>query len=482
MAVDLIVKNGRLVSPFGISSGAIAVDKGKVVALGEEPLLPPGERVIDAQGRYILPGVVDPHVHLGFLEQKAAEEKSGVESDAPLDFLKAMEVGSESETQAAAGGGVTTMGVFIPFMPREGLLKSFDQIRSLYEANACVDSFFHVFVRDELGLEEVDKMPQKGVTSFKFSIGYKGPQAEKLGFPPVDDGFFFDGFERIGRLGRPVWSLVHAENIDIALRLRERIIKAGRTDLRAWHDSRPHFVEAECMRRCIYLARIANCPLYNVHMTIGDGVDIVAQAKSEGSELIAETCPQYLTHNSEEPMAMLRDHPALGNVNPPLRDKKDNERLWQGIRDGVIDCVGSDHSVKTVKQSGKDIWKAPMGLGNLTETLLPVMLSEGVSKGRITLEKVAEVCCANPAKVFGIYPKKGAIAVGSDADLVIVDMERKVKVTWKMLHSICDWTIYEGREFKGWPVMTILRGQVIMEEGKVVGQRGFGQYIPREVK
>lgn len=462
MSLDMIIKNGKIVTATHSYSGTIGVDKGRIVCVGNEALPLEAANTIDAKGKYVLPGVVDPHIHLG--------------------FKNPFEVESDTETQAGAGSGVTTMGIYMPFKVGDGIIKTFHESEKKFEDNSHCDAFFHAFVRDDATLEDIDKAPSVGITSFKFSVGYKGPQARLIGMPDVDDGFFFEGFERVGSLGRPVWAAVHAENIDIALRLRERLMKQGRKDMAAWNDSRPNFVEAECMNRCIMLADVAKCPLYIVHMTIGEGVDIVAKAMAEGKEVVAETCPQYLTHNSEDPMPMLRDNPPLANVNPPLRDKASNARLWEGIKDGVIKVIGADQSVASLEQKGNDIWNAPMGLGNLTEFVLPVMLSEGVNKGRISLEKVVEVCCENPAKIFGIYPKKGTIAVGADADFVIVDMNKKVKFTQDLSNSICDWNIYEGWDFTGWPVMTILRGQVTAKDGKIVAKKGIGRYIPREVK
>lgn len=419
--------------------------------------LPSARRTIDAQGRYILPGLVDPHVHLG--------------THYPFDEC------AWTESRAAAAGGVTTMGLFLRH--KEGVFAAFPEYKRGYEENAIIDAFIHAMVMDEVGLADIEKLPNLGITSFKFLLGYKGPQAEKYGMRPIDDGLFYEGMERIKKLGAGALALVHAENIDIALALGKKLRQEGRRDAVAWNDSRPPFCEEESVSRCIYLAGVAGCPLYIVHLTIAQGVEIAATARASGAKLVVETCPQYLTHNSEEPVPMMVENAALANVNPPLRDKKSNLRLWQGIKEGVIDCLGSDHAPIKLEKKGKDIWEAPMGLGNLTEMILPVMLSEGVNKRRLSLEKVVEVCCQNPARVFGLYPRKGAIAAGSDADLVIIDLDKKVRLSMGQLHSLSDWSIYDGWEFKGWPVLTMRRGQVIVEEGEVIGKRGTGKYLPR---
>jgi dihydroorotase-like cyclic amidohydrolase len=285
----------------------------------------------------------------------------------------------------------------------------------------------------------------------------------------------------ISKLGPPSLAACHTENIDIHLMLRDELIAQGRKDFKVWNESRPPFVEAECMRRAIYLAKNAICPLYIPHITIAEGVDIIAEARSNGVNVVGETCPQYLTHNNDEPAQVLLDHPACGCVNPPLRDKASNKRLWEGLRDGIIQCVGSDLAPTTLAMKGDNIWEAPMGLGNTSELLLPVLLSEGVNKGRISLEQVARICALNPAQVFGLYPRKGRLEEGADADIVIIDLEKRATVSPESLHSMCDWTIYDGWELKGWPTHTILHGKLIVENGEPlpINPAGQGQYIPR---
>lgn len=449
MSVDLIVKNGYIVDPAWIVKGCIAVDQGKVVAIGAEDVLPPGKKAIDVRGNHILPGVVDPHFHPVSPERQEA------------DFV--------TETRAAAGGGVTTLGIFLITSRKDGLLKGIDDGKRAFEARSVIDAFFHVFGRpgDELGFQQLPECPSRGVTSFKISA------AEAT----VDDISRFRFFEKIASMGGVNRAIVHCENWDIAALLRERLIQAGRKDFAAWNDSRPNFVEAEAMERNIFFSKVTDCPIYIVHITIREGVDIIARARAEGIKVVGETCAQYLTHTSQD-HGQLEDNPALGRVNPPLRSKADNERLWAGIRDGIIETIGSDHCGYTLKEKEGIMWDVPRGLGNLTEMQLPVLISEGVNKGRVSLPKVVEVCCQNPAKTFGLYPRKGALKIGSDADMVVVDLSKKHKVSWKTCHSASDWNIWEGWEFKGWPVMTICRGEVIMDDGKIVARSGSGRFIP----
>ncbi len=459
MVCDLVIHAGRVVTPLRTVNADIAILGGKILAVGGSKDMPAARRTLDAGGKYVLPGIVDPHAHLGY-----------------FDTLEAV----ETETRAAACGGVTCLGVYILAL-KDGILKQFDRLRSRFESLSFVDAFWHLMVIDSITMKEIETCPSAiGLTSFKFNMGYKGPHADLLGISATDDGAVYRGFRAIGELGPPALAACHTENIDIHLMLREELIAQGRRDYRVWNDSRPPFVEAECMRRAIYLAKSAGCPLYIPHITIAEGVDIIAEAVAAGVEVVGETCPQYLTHSNEAPPKVVLEHPACANVNPPLRDKASNERLWEGLAQGIIKCVGSDLAPATLAMKGDNIWDAPMGLGNNSELLLPVLLSEGVNKGRLSLEKVVEICCENPARIFGVYPRKGSLEVGADADFVVVDLEEKRTVETTKLRTMCDWSIYDGWELTGWPVHTILRGEVIVENGEPVAQSvQRGRYVPR---
>ncbi len=468
--MDLIIKNGLVVSPTGIAPAAVAVDKGKIVAVGQEEYMPSADRTIDAAGKHILPGVCDLHCH---------------EDHTPSPPYASWATIARTESEAAALGGVTTMGFYIRQAADESTADIFPGKRSDWDGNAVGDCIFHSLVVHDDRKDEIPRcISEFGITTFKFLAGYKGAQADKIGSVVVDDGFVFDGFQRIAELrrqGSSALPLVHAENPDIIPYLRKKV--EGRYDHLAWHDSRPNFVEAECMSRLIYLADVARCPVYIVHVTIAEGVDIVARARYEGKEVIGETCPQYLTHNHENAPALMRDKPVFTVVNPPIRHKEDNERLWRGIKDGTITVLGSDST--PIKSSLKDVdmWGkgfVPMGLGPNNAMILPVLLSEGVNKRGLSLERVVEVSSYNPARVFGLYPQKGTISPGSDADLVIVDLNKEV--TWKqaMSPSNADWSIYEDWHFKGWPALTMVRGKTIMQDGRIVADPGWGRYVYRK--
>jgi len=260
-----------------------------------------------------------------------------------------------------------------------------------------------------------------------------------------------------------------------------------RYDVRAWHNSRPNLVEEECFRRIIFLAGKVGCPILIVHTTIREAVDYTRKIRAEGvkvgEDVIVETCPQYLTHHHDNLMDLQNEKPVFTVVNPPIRNEEDNEGLWQGVKEGLVQTVNSDLAPSSVKSKDVDMWKAPfvpMGLANNSTMILPVLISEGYHKRGLPLEKVAEVSSYNPARYYGVYPRKGVIAVGSDADFAIVDLENEL--VWdneKYSPSNSDWNIYEGWTFKGWPEMTILRGQVTVENMKILAEPGIGQYIPR---
>jgi dihydroorotase (multifunctional complex type) len=455
MEFDLVITNGNVVTHEGITETGIAINEGQIVAVTNDPLLPPAKKTIDATGKYVLPGIIDGHLHFG--------------SYRPLDE------DCRSETRACAAGGITTIGIHVegrtPKNTR-GILELFEERRRDFEANSLVDGFFHAKISDDRSLEEIHKCLDIGISTFQ-AKWRRETWGEKGGDPAL-----FTILEQVGKLGPGARTIIHAENYDIAALLRERLVKEGRKDFLAWGDSRPNFCEEEFLMRSVLFAKVTNCPILIEHLTTSRGVDIAARAKQEGVDVIVETCPHYLTLNREY-KGILRDDPSLGHPNPPFRDKENNERLWQAVRDGVVDCVGSDHCAPALKDKGHDVWDSPVSTGDSSEMILPVMLSEGVDKGRVSLEKVVEVCCYNPAKIYDLYPRKGIIAVGSDADIVMVDLGKKRKVSVAVLHSVAPWTLWESWEFRGWPVLTLLRGEVIMEEREVTGKTGGGRYLHR---
>jgi dihydropyrimidinase len=300
-------------------------------------------------------------------------------------------------------------------------------------------------------------------------MGYKGEEAKKVGLSTsTDDGYLYEGFERIGAIKEGM-SIVHAENADLAERFCGKLEKSEDRLLAQWYDARPPICEEEAIRRAIFLADKARCPIYIAHVSSAAGVAALDDLKSKN--VYAETCPHYLSLTKDEKLGV------RGKVNPPLREKQDVNSLWKAIERGLIDTVGSDHVPHTLETKGSDFWKSPPGLTGIAVTL-PLLLTKGVKKGRISASKVVEVCCANPAKIFGLYPRKGSLLVGSDADIVIVDFQKTKKTTAEILNSVSDFTPYEGMELQGWPTMTFKNGVKVMEQGEVL-EKIVGKYIFR---
>ena len=446
--LDVLVRGGEVVSPGGTVRADVAIADGKIVAVGGD--LPGARRVIDAEGKHVLPGVIDPHVHM-------------------TSAGKTVEQSCLEETPSMAAGGVTTCLHFC--QSYDSYLPVFERDREAVNRCSLIDVGFHAMLMKEIHLEELPRYHREyGVCSYKmfFAAGgaelYPGTQA-------VDDGFLYRGFREIAKLGDGVTAMAHCENWEIANALAAELQAEGRTDPAAWSDSRPDFCEEEGMRRAIFLAGRTACPLYIVHASIAETSQIVASAREAGQAVVAETCPQYLTVHRDHPLAI------QAKYNPAVKLEEDLQAQWAGLREGWISTVGSDHIPVRAKDkdlTGKDIWTARGGVPG-SGTILPVLLSEGVNKQRITVEQAAAVSSENVAKVFGLWPHKGAVAPGADADLVLVDLDRDVTVAPELFHL--DYVLYDGWQMKGWPTLTMVRGQVVMEEGEITAEHGVGRYV-----
>ena len=262
---------------------------------------------------------------------------------------------------------------------------------------------------------------------------------------------------------------VHCENPEIFFKLKEAYEERG-VEPASWNEVRPPVCEEESMRKCLFLASATSCPLYIVHMTIKEGAALVQQARADGLDVAAETCVQYLTLNTGNVDKV------LSKINPPIREPEDNQALWQALKDGSLQVVATDHAPVPAELK-KDFWGATVGIPS-AEMLLPVMLSEGVNKGRISLEKLVEVCCYNPARLFGLTPHKGTLSVGADADLVIVDLQKEARAPAAPRYSNTGYSLFAEWQIKGWPVLTMLRGRVVAREGAVTVEPGGGVFVP----
>lgn len=452
MKADLVIRGGTLVIPGeGLVQAGVAIQGGRILALGREDLLPSARRVINAEGKFVLPGIIDPHVHFGLM--------GNLEEDC------------RAETRSALVGGVTTVGAFI--REPDSHLKTFERVSKTLEAHSSVDIFPHFEVISEAQALEIPECAGRfGVTSFKmFMSGIKGAAT------PVDDGVLLEAFRQIASLGPTGLALVHAENAAIITLSKARI---GRLkpegNLADWADCHPDLVEEEAVIRSIYLARAAGCRIYIVHVTTEEALKRLRQLRRDMKTLFAETCTPYLTLTKHSEMGL------LAKLIPPLRDQKDADALWRGLAEDVIDTLGTDNILRTraYKQVEKGLIEAK-GAATFLGVHLPVLLHEGYHRRGLPLVKLIDKMTRQPARVFGLFPKKGAIAPGSDADLVIVDLDREKEVETSKLHSLSDFCLYEGKRLRGWPVMTVKGGVVAAEDGEVLIEPGCGRVMRRPV-
>jgi dihydropyrimidinase/dihydroorotase len=495
MAVDLVIHNARIVNPRYITPPLwVAAKDGKIVALGTNESWPEAKRTIDATGKYVLPGVIDPEHHLS----PPVEES----------FL--------TETRAAVAAGITTTGIMspspyittrtpqfaitdlseTPVLRKEDVPTFMEVMPDFIDMGNRLSSNDYFLTADltvDRQVKEIPELAEKyGVTSYKLYLHLKGgerywhmwyPYAQRRGAYFFDDGLIFDIMRKISAIGYPGVLCIHPENYEIAKLLDAELRAQGRSDVGAYDDRSPYFTEAGHIRQYAYYARIANCSLYVVHTTNPDSIYEVKKAKEEGTKITAQTGVCYLTLDRN-----------VWLVNVPLRSADNFEPLWKAIKIGLIEGIGSDHvsvarSVEELEETGGkygEVWKEPWDtFPSRNEAMLPILLSEGVNKGRISLQRLSELVCESPAKTFGLYPKKGVITPGSDADFTVVDLDKTKVLTRDMIHSRCGWSIWEGWRIRGWPVMTILRGHVMMEwpegepQAKIV-EKPIGQYIPRK--
>ena len=450
MLFDAIIRNGIVVDPLsGETPIDIGVTGGKIAAL----LATGGEAdatdIIDAAGKHVFAGLIDAHVHFGFGE--------------PVTEYT-------TETIYAAQGGFTTvLGYFLNNEPYGGV---FERELGLAETRAHVDFGFHFSTASELHIAELDEyVRQYGVTSFKYFMNFKGEEGRYLGLDGTDDGYLYALLEKAASLG-DVTIVLHTENIELVNRFRREAHAAGKNTLKDWCLSKPAFTEAESCVRAMMFAEHLGAKIYIPHLSSRMALDEVRRWRDRYDNVFVETCPHYLTHTLDSEIG------SMGKANPPFRTADDVEALWEGLADGSIDIVASDHVPRKRATKEKPIWQASQGFPG-TATILPVLLDQGYHQGRLSLARIAEVLTSAPAAIFGL-PQKGRIQVGADADFTIVDLERERVVKAEELGSYSDYSLYDGWSFKGWPVETIVRGVTVMRDGRMVGPGGHGKYLRRE--
>jgi dihydropyrimidinase len=456
--MSVLIRDGRIITATDDYVADLYVEEETIAAIGRS-LGVDADLVIDAAGKYVLPGAIDPHTHM--------EMPFGGTLSCD-DFT--------SGTVSAAFGGTTTIVDFCMQQRGQTIPEALAMWHEKIErCPPVIDVGFHIAITDlhDGGqLEEIERLPEEGVTSYKLFMAYKGAIM-------VDDDTLYRTMQVAARSGALV--MVHAENGDVIDILVKQALAEGKTEPR-WHAvTRPPLTEAEATSRAIDLAHLAGCPLYVVHVSCDEAVAPVARARARGWRTWAETCTQYLFIDQTD-----LDEPDFGGAKyvftPPPRHKRNQERLWDALATGVLSAVSSDHApfnLATQKTLGRDDFSLiPNGAPGV-ENRLQMLHHFGVRTGRMTLSKWVELCATNPARLFGLFPRKGTLGIGSDADIVVWDPEKAVTLSAATHHSSIDYNLFEGTEVIGSPEVVLLRGQVVIDGDQLVAAPGVGRFLPR---
>src|SRR5712692_6115807 len=445
---DLVVRNGTLVIPgVGRVAADVGISGARIAAIGEK-LAGSSTDTLDARGKMVLPGIFDPHVHIG--NELSFEEEA------------------ETETRAAVLGGVTTIGIFLRSL-EDSYFLHLPAFRKAMDERSYVDSVFHPQIFTEQQIAELPRYAEEfGIRSFKFYMS---------GMPgivkSVDDAVLLEGFRKVAAIGPDTIACVHCETGALIDKARNELKQKKPTGTLAdWEDAHPADAEALAIQTALYLAKVAGAHLYVVHLSSRQGLEVVRAARRAGARFTVETTTPYLGISSDDPNGF------LVKMVPPVRTPEHNQALWEGVREGTIDTVGTDNTSRrrASKQPEAGLHGSRPGLPVLG-THLPALLHYGRLRS-VPLEHLVDRATRSPAKVYGIYPRKGTIAVGSDADLVVVDLDLERVVRAEDLQGMSDFSPFEGKTLRGWPVATIKGGKIVARDGKIVGPPA-GRYIPR---
>ena len=460
---DVVVRGGTVVTASDVTRCDIGIRNGRIAALAET--ISDGREVIDASGLLVMPGGIDSHVHL-------CQNSPGITM--ADDFT--------SGSMAALAGGNTTIIPFATQARGTSLRECVTQYQALAEGKCLADYGIHLIITDPtpsvLG-QELPALVADGYTSFKVFMTYDDMV--------LNDRQLLDVFDVARREKALV--MVHAEGYDSIKFMTERLEAAGRTAPYYHGKSRPELVEREAAHRAISHAELVDVPIMIVHVSGRQAMEQIRWAQQRGLKVYGETCPQYITLTEEHMKGSNFDETGGKYVcSPPPRDEAGWEAIWEGLRTGVFQTFSSDHCPFVydspegkLNPKGKQSFRyVPNGIPGV-ETRLPILFSEGVVKGRISLEQFVALTSTNHAKIYGLYPHKGSIAIGADADLVLWDQHRKVTISQDKLHHGADYTPWEGFEVTGWPIKTILRGTLVYDDGQVVGKPGSGRFLKRNL-
>ena len=451
-----VIKGGTVVTADLTYKADVKIADGKIIEIGQNLS---GEQVIDATGCYVMPGGIDPHTHLEmpFMGTYSAD-----------DF--------ESGTKAALAGGTTMVVDFCLPNPNQSLLEAL-RMWDNKTSKATTDYSFHMAITwwDKQVWEEMAEVVDRGITSFKHFMAYKGSLM-------VNDDEMFASFSRCAELG--ALPLVHAENGDVVAAMTQKLLEAGNNGPEGHAYSRPPEVEGEATNRAIMIADMAGVPLYVVHTSCEQSHEAIRRARQKGMRVYGEPLIQHLLLDESEYMNKDWDYAARRVMSPPFRSKQHQDSLWAGLQSGSLSCVATDHCAFTTKQKRTGVGnfaKIPNGTGGIEERL-PLLWTHGVNTGRLTMNEFVAVTSTNIAKILNLYPRKGAVLEGADADLIVWDPKRKKTISAKTQHSVIDYNVFEGFEVTGMPRFVLTRGEVAVTEDKLDAQPGHGQFVGREAK
>ena len=458
----VLIKNGSIVTPDAIINGDLLVIGETIAKIGGTIKVPdasaPGTDIIDAKGKIVLPGGIDVHTHFN------------------LDIgIAVAQDNFYTGTVAAAMGGTTTIIDHPGFGPLGcSLFHQIEKYHGYARGNAVIDYSFHGVLQhlDDQILNQIPLLADQGITSMKVYMTYDYMFSNDM---------LYTVFKKAKENG--ILIAIHAEDDSLIQNLRNKFIEQGKKEAVYHALSRPAKAEANAVNSVIELAlKAGNAPLYIVHLSTKEGLLAIKNAKEAGQNIIAETCPQYLL--LDDGLYSLAHHEGLKYVmSPPLRQKQDQKALWDGLAKGIIDVVATDHcpfDFKLKKQlASRDFSKCPGGICGV-ETRIPLIFSKGIQENKITLQQFVKITAENPAKIMGLYPEKGVIAKGSDADIIILDPKQTITISKKMLHENVDYSPYEGFTVSGWPALTMVRGSVIVKDKVFTGKKGFGKFIKRK--
>lgn len=450
-----VLKGGVAVLPGGARKVDIVLKGEKIEALAADFVPGPEQecRVVDVTGKVLLPGVIDTHVHMW--------------DPSPLNYREDWYCGS----QCAAEGGITTIVDMPLSVPPVVDRKGFDLKYEAASRQSFVDfAFWGGLTPECLGrLKELDSL---GCVAYKGFMSFANPD-----YPQITDGYLVKGMEIVKEFDGLIG--VHAENAEVADFGCRSMAEKKESDLAKYDEARPWWVELEAIERACLFSRAVGSRLYICHMTIAEGAEYLKRAKSEGVKVSVETCPQYLLFDRN----VLRVKGAYAKCNPPLRSRENVERLWEYVLDGTIDTIGSDHGPYRDEEKTKegDFFKELCGFGGF-DGLLPAMITEGVHRRGLSLERLADLTSGNAAKIMGLYPKKGSLLPGTDADIVVADLEEEWIFDGRksLSKTKSDKNVYHGMEMKGRVKQTWVRGKLVYDNGSITGERGYGQYVPKQ--